>query len=239
LAGIIPACAADRLVDELLARYDKVKTVSCEVRRTSTTPKGKVRSLSRVHYKKPDRIHVDSTSPIKRRHISNGERLYYYVEGDPKGFSKPVDELDEEWLFSLRQVPGTAMKHLFKIDDAEEDELPATEEFPVRRGYRVGEVYVVLSLGPKEKLQQVEYFDSPEMEKRILRTEYRNFEEVLPGVEIPCYHATELKFQGIEKTEDVQFLNMQVNKPIAKGIFDPDVYFEDVEFVGSFDEIYK
>ena len=94
-------------------------------------------------------------------------------------------------------------------------------------------------MGPKDRLRQVEYFDSPEMEKRILQTEYRNFKEVLPGVAIPRYHETELKFQGIEKKEDVQFLNIQVNESIAKGLFNPEIYFDDVKFVDNFEEIYK
>lgn len=239
LVMVLPAIAGDRLVDELFASYDEVETVSCEVRRTSRMKGDKIKSLSRVHYQKPDRIHVDSTAPIERRHVADGERLYYYVEGDAKGFSRPIEELDDEWLHSLRKVPGTAMNHLYEIGDAEEDKLPATDDYPIRRGYDVEKVYIVLSLGEQERLQMVEYYQSPDMEKRVLKSDYSNFKEVLPDVWIPCRHETDLKLPGIEKQETVQFLNLKVNEPIAQGLFNPSTYFEDVEFVDNFEEIYK
>jgi hypothetical protein len=94
--------SAERLVDDLLAGYAKIETVSCEVRRTTEVDGSKTRALTRVQYARPDRINVHSRAPIKRRHVADGERLYYYVECDPKGFSRVA--------VSAFEPPATTMK---------------------------------------------------------------------------------------------------------------------------------
>jgi hypothetical protein len=235
----LPVVARARLVDELLASYDGIKSVSCEVRRTSWMSEKKMKSLSRVHYQKPDRIHVDSFAPIKRRHVADGKRLYYYVAGDPLGFSRPVNELDENWLISLRKVPATAMEHLLKIGAAKEDKLSAGTGYFARCGYKTDKPYIVLSLVATNKLQLVEYYETPKMENLLLRCEYKQFEEVLPGVWFSLHQETKLNFKGIESRETVQFLNVSVNKPIAKSLFNHEYYFRKVKFVDDFEEIYK
>lgn len=230
---------AERLVEELLEGYDAIETVSCEVRRTSRVDGNTLRTLSRVQYKRPDRIHVLSRSPIKRRHVADGERLYYHVAGDSKGFSRPIEQLDRQWLLSLRQVPGTAMNHLLEIGNAPEDELPPTENYPLRRGYRTDKPYIVLSLDEKGRLHRVEYYETPEMRTRVLDTTYSDFFEPEPGVWISRLHQGEFHMHGIEKRDTVQFINMIVNEPLAEKLFDPGLYFGDLEFVDEFDLIYK
>ena len=233
------AAGAERLVDELLESYGKIETLSCEVRRTSITDSGRMRSLSRVHYQRPDRIHVHSSSPIERRHVADGERIYYYVDGDPKGFSSSIEDLGEDWLTSLRQVPGTAMDHLLKIGDAAEDELPATDEYPVRRGYRTEKPYIVLSLDEQGRLSRVEYFENADLRDSILVGVYSRFVECLPGVWIPTRHRITLDMQGFSRQDNVQFLNIIANEPLSQGLFNPDAYFSGVEFVDNFEDIYK
>ena len=238
LAIATPAMAA-RLVDRLLQSYDAIETVSCEVRRTSEIDGNKIRSLSRVHYQHPDRINVYSRVPIERRHVADGKRMYYYVEGDPKGFSRPIADLDKDWLISLRQVPGTPMKHLLEIGDAEEDELPPASDYPIRRGYATEKPYIVLCCDGKGRLAKVEYYQSADMKDRILKSEYKNFFEPIEDVWIARLHQSEFNMHGIAKTETVQFINMIVNEPIAKKLFDPAPYFKDVEFVDEFEKIYQ
>lgn len=238
LMAIATPAMAGRLVDELLESYVAIETVSCEVRRTSEIGGKKIRSLSRVHYQRPDRINVYSRVPIQRRHVADGERMYYYVEGDPKGFSRPIADLDKDWLFSLRQVPGTAMKHLLEIGDAEEDELAPADDYPIRRGYATGKPYIVLCCDGNGRLARVEYYQSADMKDRILKSEYKNFFEPIEDVWIARLHQSEFNMHGIAKTETVQFINMIVNQPIAKKLFDPSLYFKDVEFVEDFDKIY-
>lgn len=213
--------------------------MSCEVRRTSRTDSGRMRSLSRVHYQRPDRIHVHSSAPIERRHVADGERMYYYVEGDPKGFSRPIEELDEDWLISLRQVPGTAMDHLLKIGDAAEDMLPSTDEFPVRRGYQTEKAYIVLSLDEQGRLVKVEYFETDELQNRLLHALYEGFREPLPGVWIAERMQLSTDMNDFSRRETVQFLNIVVNEPLAEGLFNPAAYFRGVEFVDNFEDIYK
>jgi len=236
---ICATAGAERLVDELLADYDKVETVSCEVRRTTEIDGRKVRALSRVQYARPDRINVHSRAPIKRRHVADGERLYYYVEGDPKGFSRPIDQLDRDWLISLRQVPGSPMNHLLEIGKAQEDELPATTEFPVRRGYATDKPYIVLSLDADGRLAQVEYFETAALDKRVLICRYEDFSEPLPGVWIPKLHKSEFSMHGVSKDDSVQFVNMIFNETVAANIFNAELYFKGVEFVDDFEQIYK
>jgi len=243
LAGLLgiagTATGGETWVQETLAGYQAIETASCEVRRLTVAPDRRVRTLSRVHWAKGDRIHVDSVVPLPRRHVADGERMYYYVEGDPKGFSRAIGELDAEWLHSLRRIPGTPMDHLVKLQEAEETVLPPTAEFPVRRGYAAGPHYVVLSADGENRLQRLEYFTSPAMEKRTSLLRLDRQEEVLPGVWIPLRHRLTAEFDGEEVTETVQILNVQVNEPLAATLFDKDLYFKDVEFVDNFEEIYR
>lgn len=238
-ATVGAAAPEQRLVDALLEAYEAIETVSCEVRRTSRSNGDKRRTLSRVQYKRPDRINVFSRSPIKRRHVADGDRLYYHVAGDPKGFSRPIEDLDREWLISLRQVPGTAMNHLLEIGNAPEDELPPTEAYPVRRGYRTDKPYIVLSLDEKGRLCRVEYFETPEMRTRVLGASFSGFFEPEPGAWISRLHEVEFNMHGIEKRDTVQFVNMVVNEPLAEKLFEPGLYFDDLEFVDDFEKIYK
>ena len=62
-AGIPQAPAAETLVTRLLAGYDRIQTVSCNVRRESESSAAKGLTLSRVYYQKPDCLHVENFQP--------------------------------------------------------------------------------------------------------------------------------------------------------------------------------
>ena len=101
---------AGKEVDRLLAEYSNIETVSCQIRRTKEGAAGKIKFMSRVYYTNKNQIHAEGITPVKRRTIADGKRLYQYVEGDPKGFSRPIEELSEQMRISLQFVPGTAMR---------------------------------------------------------------------------------------------------------------------------------
>lgn len=234
----LPVCA-ETVVDELLARYDRITNVSCEVRKEISGPQGKVRMLSRVHWQRPDRIHVENFSPMKRRYVADGERIFYYVEGDPKGFSRPVSELDRDWVISLRKVPGSPMDVLLLVKDAEETALKSTEEYAMRKGYATENAFAVLSLDEQQRLVHAEVYRSAEMKYRTAEYEYLQYEEVLPGVELPRLHKINVSVEGVERDEETRFTNVKVNEPIPERLFVPGPFFRDIEFVDEFEAIYK
>ena len=108
------------LAQRLCSNYSQIKTISCEIRKTTKGKGQTLRILSRVHYKFPNHIHVENVSPVKRRIIADGKDLYYYQERNSRGFSKPIDELSETWLTPLRNIPGTALEHLIPLCGIEE-----------------------------------------------------------------------------------------------------------------------
>ena len=105
------AARGETVRERLLRSYDAIQSLSCEIRRDMPLPDGQtVRMLSRVYYQRPDRLHVENFSPVKRRIVSDGAVFRSYAEGAPQGFSRPVSELNEEMLRNLRSVPGSAAK---------------------------------------------------------------------------------------------------------------------------------
>jgi hypothetical protein len=235
MAAATASTRADTLVQRLLAGYDRIQTVTCRIRKDTATPNGKVRMLSRVFYRRPDRLHVENTIPgalsaAVRRIVSDGTNIHTHVEGDEEGFLVPVSELDDKMAIELRRVPGTAMDHLLRLRDAPEDKLPATPEFAERKGYRTPRLYAVLSLDAAGRLARVEFFRSAEMKIKSGEYRYSAFEEVLPGVWIPRRHQGRLTEAGTEIEETVRISDLAVNTPIAARMFAPDSFFPGVEF---------
>ena len=171
LAGSVLA-EEPRLVDRLLASWAQVRTFSCSIRKDTTSETGTARMLSRVHYERPNHIHVENTLPVRRRIIADGATLYYYEEGMPAGVRKPVRELTDEWSLLLRSVPGSPMEHLLHLSNAPETRLPPKVDFPVRRGYAVSNRFVVLSCDALDRLCRVEMFSDTNMTDKAAEYDY-------------------------------------------------------------------
>ena len=238
IAGFTMNAPAQTLAERLLASYDPVQSLSCEIRKDSESGGKTMRMLSRVYYEKPDRLHVDQPAPIPRRIVADGTTFYSYIEGDPKGFSRPVEKLSEEMLTNLRKVPGTAMDHLAKLTGVAETAMEPTAEFPERKGYDAGKVFVVLSMDSTGRLARIEYFSSPAMKVISLQCDYSEFQPAA-GAWIPCLHRAVLKIGGVESKETTRVDNLSVNQPIPPNLFIAGPFFKDVEFADSFDEIYR
>ena len=227
------------LAERILASYDPIQSVSCEIRKDSEAGGGKMRMLSRVYFEKPDRLHVDQPTPIPRRIVADGKTFYSYIDGDPKGFSRPIEKLNEEMLINLRKVPGTAMDHLMKLKGIAETNIEATAEFPERKGYDAGKLFVVLSMDTTGRLARIEYFLSSAMRETTLQCDYSDFQQVAGGAWIPCLHRAVLKVAGVESKETSRIDNLSVNHPIPKNLFIAEPFFKKVCFEDDFDKIYE
>ena len=189
-------------------------------------------------YLKPDRLNVENILPVARRIVADGQTFYSYIQGDPKGFSRPVAQLNEEMTIQLRKVPGTPMDHLMRLRGAPETELPPAPDLPVRRGYALPKMFVVLGVDATGRLARVEFYTDARMQERTGYYNFRLFHEVLPGVWIPYLHEGHVVIQGHENTEVSRIMNYTVNQPLASNLFVAAPFFPSVEFVDEFEKIY-
>lgn len=237
--GLMALTACGETVRErVLKPYDSIQSLSCEIRRDTPLPDGQIlRMLSRVYYQRPDRLHVENFSPVKRRIVSDGTVFRSFTEGAPKGFSRPVAELNEEMLRNLRMVPGSAANMLEVLAGATEVPLDSTAEFPVRAGYDNGKSFAVLSLDENGRLARFEIYGSAAMTDLNTRTDFSAFQEVAPGVWIACLQQSKITVQGLERTETTRVDNLVANGEIPASLFEFGAFFTGVEFVDSFEKI--
>jgi hypothetical protein len=228
-------------VERLLEGYEKIKRVSCSVRRVVDGEAGEVRFLSRVYYCSDDRLHVQNFSPVPRRIVCDGKTFFSYAEGDPKGFSAPVSELSEKMLVSLRKVPGTAMEHLLRLRGVEATTLEPTDGVSKRLGYNVDGLYVVLGLDALGRPAALDMYQTAKMENLRASYRYRQFSEVAEGVHVPFEHEATLYMDGkAYARETVKLDAYKANRPLAVSLFKPASFFaKDVAFVNSFELIHQ
>lgn len=226
-------------VDRLLAEYAKIDTVACQIRRTKIGGAGKIKFLSRVYWTKKNQLHAEGITPIKRRTIVDQTTLYQYVEGDPKGFSRPIKELSEDMAISLQLVPGTAMDHLLRLKDKDEIALPSHEGFPKRVGVQTEKKYVVLLFDDKDRLSGIEFYETAALKDRIANYRYRDFTEAVPGAWVPLTHEATVGNADMPFKETVKVDRFVANKPIAESLFIPSSFFDkDIDFVDEFTKIF-
>lgn len=236
---LIPAAYAGKEVDRLLKEYSKIETVSCRIRRTVDGEAAKIKFLSRIYYTNKDQLHVENLTPVKRRTIADGERLYQYGEGDPKGFSRPINELSEAMTLSLRKVPGTAMDHLLRLKGMEEKSLPGNDKAAKRIGIDTGKQYVVLLFDVRDRLAEVEFYKTAGMNDKTADYTYSDFQEVLTDVWVPFHHSASLKSNGNSFTETVRVDRFVVNNPVAESLFIASSFFDkNIDFTDDFAKIF-
>lgn len=238
MMGLTASVHGETLVDRMISSYDGVRTMQAEIRKDIKTGDMEVRKLSRVYFARPDRINVETFSPVKRRIVSDGTNFFSYMEGDPKGYSRPVAKLDNDWLISLRQVPGTPMDQLLRLKGLPEDSLPPGASAAVRRGYQASKVYVVLEASPEDRLLALEFYTGAEMTLRTARYEYSSYTELSPGVWIPLLHKAKLTQGGVESEETTRVSNAVVNQPVPEGLFQAAAFFKGREFTENLEDIY-
>ena len=240
LAAVLVAgmAQAGTVVERVLQPYDSIQSLSCEIRRDLPLPGGEtLRMLSRVFYQRPDKLHVENFSPVQRRTLSDGQVFRQYTQGAPKGFSRPVSELNDEMLRNLRMVPGSAANILGMLSGAKEVPLEATDQFPVRAGYDNGKSFAVLNLDDQGRLARFELFSTPAMTDLQTWTDFSAYQEVIPGVWIACLQQSKVVLQGLERTETTRIDNLTANGEIPASLFLAEGFFPGVEFVPSYDQI--
>ena len=234
----VGAARGETVLQRVLKSYDAIQSLSCEIRRDTPLPDGQtMRMLSRVYYQRPDKLHVENFSPVKRRIVSDGTVFRSYTEGAPRGFSRPVAELNEEMLRNLRMVPGSAANMLEPLQGGTEVPLEATEEFPVRAGYDNGKSFAVLSLDDKGRLARFEIYGSSAQTDLLTRTDFSAFQEAAPGTWIACLQQATVMVQGMERTETTRVDNLAANGEIPAALFQAEAFFPNVEFVDAFEKI--
>ncbi len=235
-----PAATQPTLAESLLSRYAALDTVACEIHKVTRSQGKTLRMLSRIHYQRPDRIHVENVSPSKRRIVADGQSLYYHEEGVARGFSRPIAELTPDWLASLRNVPGTATEHLEKLRGLAESALPPTPEGGTRRGYQADRVFVTLTVDTEGRLTDIVFHKTPAMRETTAAYRYEEHREVAPGCWIPLLHKATVYLPDGETIEETRRVGkLAVNQPVTPTLFKPDLFFQGVEFVNDFARTYS
>lgn len=236
-----PQSAEQSVAARLCAAYESIDTISCSVRKTSAGGGQTVRMLSRVFYRSPDRLHVDIVSPTRRRVICDGETLYYHDASLPRGFARPVDDLEGPMLASLRNIPGTPMEHLRKLREAQEHDLPPEAGHPdvTRKAYLAGDLYAVLTVDADLKPLAIEFFKSADRSTKTAEARYSRFTRVSDTCWIPCLHKTTVyRPDGTRLEETRRVDTLKVNGPLPDHLFNPELFFDDVDFVDDFQQTY-
>jgi len=235
-----PAPRHGSLAERLCSIYSQIQSVSCEIRKTTKGGLRTMRMLSRVHYKTPNHIHVDNVAPVKRTIIADGERLYYHESGVKRGFSRPISELSETWLASLRNIPGTPVEHLLPLCGVPSEALPASNDGHAREAYTRENVYVVVTADAENRLHRVDFYKSPAMQAKTGEYVFSHFQEALPGCWIPTQHKATLFLPADEVVVETRRIgNLAVNGNIPGHLFNHELFFKDVEFVGDFEKTYR
>lgn len=238
-----PALRAGEAVQALLDAYASVPQLTCELRRDIQPDGGDtVRFLSRIWFQRPDRLHADNLSPMKRRTVCDGTTLRQYTEGLPRGFARPVEELEGEALTNLRMLPGSNSNWLEPLRDLPETEIPpppgASSGSRRIAIHRPGTAYAILTFDESNRWTRLEMYVSPEMTDRLLVADFSDFSEIIPSVWLARRQRIELSMDGASRTETVHLDNLSVTAPIPESMFDPTPFFQGVTFTDSFEKMF-
>ena len=237
LGVAIHDASGDAFIDRLVAAYNQIYALQCEVRTEVQDARSESKGLSRVYLEKPDKLHVENATPISRRIISNGKELYYYVTGDKKGFSKTIPDLNQAMKIELRKIPGTPLEHLYRLEGLTGTDLSATSECTSRRSYTTEKHVLVLCLDGSGRLVRIEFFEDARMSKRLAAIEFGGLFEPVNGAWVARTETIRSWLGEKEQVTTKRFRYVTVNKPIPAELFDEGRYFENVTFVASFAEV--
>ena len=234
------ASAATNVINEIIENYAKIESVSCIVSRVITFNERDTRLLSRVYYERPNKLHVQQTSPLNRRIICDGTNFFYYIDGDPKGYSRPVDKLSKKQIIELVKVPGTSEDILYRLKDLEPTELPGNEKFPTQLAFTTtNNLNIIVYITKEKRIEKIDFFESKDLVKLTSSSYYSNFIEATPGAFVPTTHKMIININNQKRTETAKFSHYNANAPISQSLFYAKQFFKGVTFVDSFKEIYE
>ena len=193
-----------------------------------------VLTLSRVWFERPDRLRVETASPVARRIIVDGTAIHKWMEGQTNGVRIPLAEAVEWELSQTRRVPATADEYLLRLRGVPETELPGTAAFPVRRAYTPAppQPYTEVSLDASGRLARIEVFAPASHSNLLLRVGFSGWKEPKPNLWIPCLHRAESKGRdGTIVEETLRVSALVVNEPIGSEQFDVQRWLPGVAFI--------
>ncbi len=230
---------AETAIDRLLVNYNRIESLSCKIRRVSEVGDQKVRRLSRIYWKRGDFIHVDNIAPLKRRIIADGKHFYYYITGEPKGFSRPIEQLSGEQIAELRRVPGTPMDHLLKLKGLEEELLKPKDAGGLSFGYKGDGFFAEVNTDERNRLSSILYYEGDAQGRMQARYDYSEYKEIMSGLWMPLKHDAQILIGKEDGSETLRVSDLTVNEPIAEGLFIADHFLKGVDYVKTFKEIYE
>jgi len=232
--------AGNTTIDNIIKQYSKINSVSCVVSRTIAFNENETRLLSRVYYERPNKLHVQQTVPFDRRIVCDGTNFFYYIKGDPKGYSQPVDKLTEKQIIELQKIPGSSEDILYRLVNLKPKELTGNDEFPTQLAYTTtNDINIIIFINDKKLIQKIHFFKNKELTKLTSTYEYSNFIEAIPDVFVPTTHRMTININDKERTETAKFSHYKANGPIPQSLFNAKPFFKGVEFVDSFKKIYE
>jgi hypothetical protein len=225
--------------ERLLAGYEQIASLRCDLRREVQGPEDSLRWLSRIYYQRPDRLHAVNIEPLPRLIIADGTTMYQHNEGQPRGFRAPLADLDDVMLANLRKIPGTPMEHLFRLQGLPEKDAGHDAEADVRFfEYETDQVICVLSIDAQDRLTRLRLYTKQDRETPAVDISYRHQLEVLPGVWMAQLQVSEIRMGEIQTRETVRLSNLEINPELDASLFDASQYFpEAVEWVNRFEDL--
>lgn len=220
-------------IDQLINKYNDIKTVSCKIRRVRNSNKQKIRYLSQVYFSSDNRLHVDNISPVKRTIIADGNNFYSYIKGSENGFSKPIKDLNSEMLISLQKVPGTPMDILLRLTNSE---VSVKENKSFNTIYEISQNNKPINIIFNENnlIEKIIFYNDNSKSQVIAEYLYDKYEEVIEGVYIPFKHSSIISINGVSVTESVFVDQYQVNIPLAESLFIKENFFtDDIDFLSK------
>lgn len=222
------------LADQLCARYDAIRTLACQSRKTTMAGDEGATLLSRVYYQQPEKLHVDNISPVRRRIVADGKMFYLHHANLSRGFARPIDKLEGEMRLMIGAIAATPLDALLRLRGKPETVLEPLSGLPVRRGYAADtNLFVVLNCDPTGRLARVDYFKSPAMESSMASTTYSQFQLVTNGCWLALRQQTTAVAGTNTITETRVFDAMRVNQPLDASLFDHNIHFKGIAFVSE------
>jgi hypothetical protein len=233
-SGLVAAEPEPTLVDQLIRANKRIRSLQCDIRREVESGENIVTTLSRLSFKRGDRLRVETVTPTPRRIVVDGIAIHKWIKGHQKGVRIPLKGAPPPELLQVRRVPASGEEYLLRLKDAPETMLPPTTEFPKRRGYAPSapHPYVILSLDNNGRLARIEFLDPHNHSKRLSRVDFGGWIEAAPGIWIACTQLTETQARnGISTHETLRVSRLKVNQEIQDQTFDPTHWASDIEFV--------
>ncbi len=222
---------AQSQADRILSDYSRINSVSCDIRKDTSTQEGEGRMLSRVIFEAPNRLLVENSAPFKRKILCDGRTFFYYADEGGTAIQQPFNEIREDLSIQAQSIPASPMEHLLRLKGLPETNIATTVQGSARFGYTASNLFAVISLDSSNRLAKIEFYNSSGMTNCYASTEYTMFEQPVPGVWLSLRHETEVTMQGkVKARESRRFSNVKVDQTLQPDTFKSERVFPKTTF---------